>query len=98
MTAIYCKDGEFHSDRACTDPVQNFLISGAGVVPEVSLLWEEGALEKVRALGAWGRRGLRLGARLNAPSGGNRNRQRCVTQFFQEWLQKEAHRSYSETL
>ena len=23
-TAIYCKDGEFHSDPVCTDPVQNF--------------------------------------------------------------------------
>ena len=24
-TAIYCKNGEFHSDPVCTDPVQNFL-------------------------------------------------------------------------
>ena len=24
MTAIYCKNGEFHSDPVCTDPVQNF--------------------------------------------------------------------------
>ena len=23
-TAIYCKNGEFHSDPVCTDPVQNF--------------------------------------------------------------------------
>ena len=23
-TAIYCKNGEFHSDSVCTDPVQNF--------------------------------------------------------------------------
>ena len=23
-TAIYCKNGEFHSDPLCTDPVQNF--------------------------------------------------------------------------
>ena len=25
-TAIYCKNGEFHSDPVCTDPVQNFPI------------------------------------------------------------------------
>ena len=23
-TAIYCKNGEFHSDPVCTDPVRNF--------------------------------------------------------------------------
>ena len=27
-TANYCKNGEFHSDAACTDPVQNFLKQG----------------------------------------------------------------------
>ena len=27
-TAIYCKNGEFHSDPVCTDPVRNFLILG----------------------------------------------------------------------
>ena len=26
-TAIYCKNGEFHSDPVCTDPVQNFPIN-----------------------------------------------------------------------
>ena len=26
-TAIYCKNGEFHSDPVCTDPVQNFPIA-----------------------------------------------------------------------
>ena len=24
MTAIYCENGEFHSDTVCADPVQNF--------------------------------------------------------------------------
>ena len=29
-TAIYCKNGDFHSDPVCTDPVQNFPNVGQG--------------------------------------------------------------------
>ena len=30
ITAIYWKNGEFHSDPVCTDPVQNFLREFSG--------------------------------------------------------------------
>ena len=34
-TAIYWKNGEFHSDLVCTDPVQNFSKSSAGWVSDI---------------------------------------------------------------
>ena len=45
-TASYCKNGEFHSDPVCTDPVQNFPTNqvwelfrgvGAGGLAEMAL-------------------------------------------------------------
>ena len=47
-TAIYCKNGEFHSDPVCTDPVQNFpskshcgsTYTTRSIFSTAGLLWE----------------------------------------------------------